>query len=312
MKNTRVLTEGAIIAALFAILLFLTLYLPIIGSIVIWLLPIPFIVYVYRHGLKAGLILWFVAFFVSFIIGGLLVLPLTLMFGSGGIVVGELYRRKKSAFAVLLGGSLTYIANLLLSFIASIVLFGIHPIEAIQEMMLQSIATAEGMLGAVGQESTEQLQPMYDMIDQLIHLAPVMLIVTGIGFALIIQLIASVVLRRLGGQVEPLPRFREWRFPRSFLWYYLAVSLFIIIGVEEGSTLYVVVWNLFPILEIAMTIQGLALIFYYFHVKKVSKAVPIIILILGFVIPFLLYLIRILGIIDLGFDLRKRMESQEK
>ncbi|MGO4889040.1 YybS family protein [Anaerobacillus sp. MEB173] len=312
MRETRKLTEGAIIAALFAIILFLTLYVPIVGSIVIWLLPIPFIIYVLRHGLKSGLSLLVVTFFVSFIIGGVIVLPLTFLFGTGGIVVGELYRRKKNAFTVLLGGSLTYMANLILYFAGSIVLFDIHPIRAIQEMMLQSVQTAENMLIGIGQENTDQLESFITLIERIDDLTPSMIILTGVTFALIIQLIAKIVVTRLGHDVEGFKPFRNWMFPKSFLWYYLIVTLFVIFGVEEGTSLYLIVWNLFPILELIMTIQGLSLIFFYCHHKQIAKALPISIVIAGFIFPFVLYLVRILGIIDLGFDLRKRMNTQEK
>ncbi|WP_096202905.1 YybS family protein [Bacillus sp. FJAT-45350] len=312
MNRTRTLTEGAILAALFAVILFLTLYVPLIGGLVVWFLPLPFIIYTIRHGLKPSFMLWIATLFVSFIIGGIVVLPLALFFGSGGIVVGELYRRKKNAFVILLGGSLTYIVNLLLSFVISILVFGIHPLYTIQEMMTQSIKTAEQMLSGLGQESTEQLEPMYEMVERLMYLGPVMIILVGITYALIIQLISNVVVKRLGHDIQTFPAFRDWQFPKSFIWYYLIASIFIIVGMEEGSTMYIVVWNLFPILDIVMIVQGLAFIFYYCYAKGISKGIPITIAIVGLFLPFVLYIVKILGIIDLGFDLRKRLESHKK
>ncbi|UTW70603.1 DUF2232 domain-containing protein [Anaerobacillus sp. HL2] len=41
-------------------------------------------------------------------------------------------------------------------------------------------------------------------------------------------------------------------------------------------------------LEIIMTIQGLAVVFYYCYIKGLNKSVPIIILIITFFAPFLL------------------------
>lgn len=310
MKNTKVMTEGALFAAIFTLIAFMTTYLPLLGSIFIWILPLPFIVYSVRNGWKAGLFLWVVATLVSFLVGGLLMLFSAILFGSGGIVTGELYRRKKSAFTVLLGGSLAYIGNFIFYFILSIVVFDIHPIKAIQQVMLESIQGAEEMLLAIGQESTAQLGPFYEFIDRLIFLAPSLIITTGVFYALIVQLISYSVLKRIGEKtVARFQPFREWTFPKSFLWYYLVTSIFILIGLEEGTTLFIVMWNLFPLLEIAMTIQGLAVVFYYFHAKGVNKSIPVILLIVSFVLPFLLYIYRILGIIDLGFELRKRMKN---
>ncbi|WP_017725820.1 YybS family protein [Halalkalibacterium ligniniphilum] len=312
MKRTRALTEGAIIAALFAILLFLTLYMPFISMVTVWLLPLPFIIYTLRHSLKQAILLWFAAFGVSFMIGGLLALLPVFMFGTAGIVIGELYRREKSPLAVLLGGSLTYIAWMLIFFVGSIVVLDANPLDFAQESMRQSVETAEQVIVSMGQEPAEALEQMNELIDLMVYMAPVMIIMVGIVLAVISQLVSVPVLRRLRHEVQPFPPVRTWSFPKAFLYYYLIVVILTMVGMEEGSTLYIAIWNLFPILEVVMTIQGFAVIFFYCHQKQLSKALPIIILIGSLIVTPLLFFVRILGIIDLGFDLRKRLESRGK
>lgn len=311
MKNTKALTEGAIFAAIFALIAFMTIILPILGSFLIWILPLPFIIYTVRNGWKSGLMLWVVATFVSFIIGGLLLVFTAIIFGSSGIIVGELYKRQKSAYIVLLGGSLAYIANLLLFFVFSIIIFDLNPIKVFQELMTESLEAAEMMLTTIGQDPSSQLALYKEFIDQLAFLAPSIIILTGIFYALLIQLIATAVFKRIGEKVSSFKPFREWVFPKAFLWYYLVTSILILIGLEEGTALYIVAWNLFPLLEITMTLQGLAVIFYYFHVKKITKSIPVGLVIVTFIIPNLLYIFRILGIIDLGFELRKRIKNSD-
>lgn len=312
LKNTRVMTEGAIFAAIFAVIAFTTVILPILGSVLIWILPLPFIVYTARNGWKPGILLFIAATFVSFIIGGPLLIFSALFFGSGGLVVGELYKRKKSAFIILLGGSLAYITNLILYFVLSILILDLNPIKVTQDLMRESVGTAEAMLVAIGQDPTVQMAQLMDFVDRLVYLAPSLIISTGIFYALLIQLISIAVLKRIGQNINNFQPFREWSFPKAFLWYYLVTSILILIGLEEGTTLYIVAWNLFPILEIIMTIQGLAVVFYYCYVKEFNKSVPIIILIITFFAPFLLYIYRILGIIDLGFELRKRIKTRNE
>lgn len=309
LKNTKVITEGAIFAAIFALIAFLSVVLPILGSFIIWILPIPFIVYTVRNGWKPGVMLWVVAIFVSFIIGGLPLIFTAIIFGSSGVVVGELYKRGKSAFTVLLGGSLAYIANLIVYFILSIVVLDIHPVKVIQELMLDSVQTAEAMLLTLGQDPSAQLKPFLEFIDRLMYIAPSIIIITGVFYALIIQVLASAVLKRIGEKVSHFKPFREWSFPKSFLWYYLVASILVLIGVEEGTSLYIVTYNLFPLLEIVMTVQGLAVVFFYCHIKQFNKSIPIIIIVVTVIAPFLLYIYRILGIIDLGFELRKRLKN---
>ncbi len=305
------MTEGAIFAAIYALLAFMTVILPILASVLMWILPLPFIVYVVRNSWKPGLMLLVVASFVSFIIGGPVLIISAILFGTGGIVVGELIRREKSAFTVLLGGSLAYIANFILFFILSIVVFDLHPIKVMQEIMMESVYAAKGMLQAIGQDPGGQLEQLVEFIERLIYLAPSIIISTAIFYALFTQLIAYAILKRIGEKIVGFKPFREWTFPKSFLWYYLVASIFILVGLEEGTTLYIVMWNLFPLLEIAMTIQGLAVVFFYCHAKGFNKSIPIILVIVSMIAPFLLYIYRILGIIDLGFELRKRIKNSK-
>ncbi|GAE26219.1 hypothetical protein JCM9140_2258 [Halalkalibacter wakoensis JCM 9140] len=311
MKNTRTLTEGALLASLFAILLVITTYVPLLGMITVWALPLPFVVYTYRRGLKAGLFLWVVSFFLAFIIGGLITIPSAFIFGSGGIIIGELYRRKLSGFSVLIGAGLVYTANMLLVFLGLVLIIGDNPIQMAMELTREQIELAQSTLGSFGQ-NPEQLEQMNQMIDNMAYLAPVMIVGVGVTLALLTKLISYLLLKRLGHEVHSLPPFRKWSFPRAFLWYYLIILILAMVGAEEGSMMFMVIWNLFPLLEIVVAIQGFAVIFYYFHHKKVAAAVPVIILIVAVLVPPLLYIIRIIGIIDLGFDLRSRISGQKK
>ncbi|WP_209125195.1 YybS family protein [Alkalihalobacillus sp. BA299] len=309
MKKTKALTEGALLAALFGVGIIALLFIPFISMVLIWFMPIPFIIYVLRHGLKSGVLFWVVTLFLTFIISGLPGFPIPLFFGAGGIVVGELYRREKSGLAVLLGGSLTYIVSIILFFIVSIVLLGIHPLHTTQELMRQSIETAESMLVGMGQETNEQLVAFYEFIDMLGELGPLIIILMGVTTALLTQVFSRMIVKRFYPKVSSLPPFREWTFPKSFLWYYLIVSILVLIEVPETSFIYIVLINLFPLLGFIMTVQGLSFLFYYCHVKRVPKVVPILVAVFSLLLPMFLFIIRILGIVDLGFDLRKRVKK---
>ncbi|MDQ0257583.1 uncharacterized protein YybS (DUF2232 family) [Evansella vedderi] len=311
MERSDLIKEGSKFLAVYLLLVFLTLFVPLVSLFTIFLLPIPFIVFTYKHGLKPGILLGLISFFLIFIITPLS-LPITVSFAAGGIVMGELYRRNKNAFGVLLGGSLAFIAALILNYIGTIVLLNTNPIEVIQDLFRESLELSEQMLGTIGQQDQQTLEVASTFIDQLVYTAPSIFIILGIGYAFIIQLLASFIMRKLKYNINRFPPFREWSFPRAFIWYYLITYIILIIGVEEGTALFIVVSNLTPILEVVMVIQGLAFIFFFFHLKKRSKVIPIVITIISFLFPFMLHLIRILGIIDLGFELRKRLKSNSE
>jgi uncharacterized protein YybS (DUF2232 family) len=69
--------------------------------------------------------------------------------------------------------------------------------------------------------------------------------------------------------------------------------------------------NMTYILQFLMILQGYTFMFYYFDKKGFSKAISITIAIVSFLIPIFLYIVGILGIIDLGFDLRKGFNKKE-
>ena len=80
---------------------------------------------------------------------------------------------------------------------------------------------------------------------------------------------------------------------------------------EEGTYLFTAIVNLTYILSFFMVLQGLTFLFYYFDKNGIDKAFAITIVIVSFLIPIFLYIIGILGIIDLGFDLRKGFDKKK-
>ena len=58
MKNTRFITEGAALLAIYAILLLISMYVPILGTMVTFVLPLPFILLTVRHKLSNILVIF--------------------------------------------------------------------------------------------------------------------------------------------------------------------------------------------------------------------------------------------------------------
>ncbi|WP_070120025.1 YybS family protein [Bacillus marinisedimentorum] len=311
MKSTRVLTEGAVLLAIYAVLLGLSLYLPVVGPFLIVMLPVPFVVYVVRHDLKAGIFFGLLALVITALIGTVLSLPATFLFGSAGLVMGYLYKKEQSAFSVLIGGTLAYIAGLVLTYALSTLLFNLNPIEEVKMTLEGSMEMTEGMLSSLGQDAEEQMEMLKESFELMQYLLPTVIVTLGIILAVLTQSVSSMVLKRLKYSPSVWPPFREWRFPRSLIWYYLLAAVLMMVGLETGSAVYVAVLNVYMLLQFIITVQGFSFIFFYFHAKNMSKGVPIVIVIFSFLLPaILLYLVRILGIIDLGFDLRKKFREQ--
>ncbi|QOR66645.1 YybS family protein [Cytobacillus suaedae] len=312
MKKTKQLTEGAILIALYIIILLLFLYIPLIGILVLFLLPLPFIIYTIRNGLKNSIIFFIAALVVSFIIGTLMALPMTFMFGSSGIVLGYLIEKQKGRYALLLGGTVAFLLNIALLYIITVSLLNINLMEETITMTRETLETSNELLTLVGQESNEQaLKQFEDAMKIFPYLLPSTFLMIAFIFSFFTQLFSIPFLKRLKVTIESWPPFRELRLPRSLLWYYLIVMLLMFIEFEVGTFGYTAVINLFYILQLLMMVQGFSFVFYYCFQKGISKAVPILILVFSLFIPILLYIIRILGIIDLGFQMRDKIAPKK-
>ncbi len=63
MKQTKFITEGAALLAIYAILLLISMYVPILGTVVTFALPLPFILLTIRYKLSNVLVIFVVALF---------------------------------------------------------------------------------------------------------------------------------------------------------------------------------------------------------------------------------------------------------
>lgn len=310
MKNARVLTEGAVQLAIFTVLLLLSLYMPVFGMVTTFFLAVPFLLFTMRHTYKNGLFLLAASFIPSVWFGSLFSVPMTLMFATSGVVMGHVWRKKGGTYAVLLAGTLSFLLSMIIIYAASVLFFDIHVGKQIEEMMQQSFQSAQAVLEQFGQPVNEQFEKtMKQTMDVVLDLLPTAFIFAAAFFAWMTQRAALPILKRLNVPIGDWQPFRELVLPKSLLWYYLAVMVLLFFPIEHGSFLYVALLNLFQILQLLMTIQGFSFIFYWMHHKKMGRKGAIVIVVLSLFFPFLLHLVRILGIIDLGFDLRKRLND---
>ncbi|WLR50845.1 YybS family protein [Bacillus tianshenii] len=310
MKQTRIITEGALLLALTMVLAFLAVYIPIAGMLFLYLLALPLTIYTYRYGVKPGALFLVGSAIVSFIIGSIYFLLPVLTFTLCGLVIGELTRRKRTAIEVLIGGTLSFLFMLLLNYIFIVTVLDFDFMKETTKWFDEAVQQSEGMLQFSDEELANQTKLFEEMVRFLPKIVPSVLVFTAVISTFIVQLLAKKILKRLGFEATSFPPFSEWLFPKVLLWYYLIVSLIFYIGVSEGMW-ELAVLNLFIVLEVIMTVQGLSFIFFFTKWKGLSKAVPIVVTIFAFIVPFLLYLIRILGIIDLGFDLRQRLQERK-
>lgn len=308
MKQTRLITDAAILLAIFTVLLAMSIYLPFIGVVAIFFLSTPFILFIYRHHIKAA---WFMlagALIASLLLGPFLALPLAVMYGLAGISMGYFYKKQQPLMALVFG-TLSFLVGTLFTYIGSIVLLNVNVFTDLIDEMKHSLRETANILSSLGQEvpneAVDQMVSQFDLISMLI---PTLIVISSFIFAILTHIVNRPILKRLKLEYTPLKPFREWRLPKSIIWYYLVVILVQFMNIEKGSFLFVAVINVAIILQLLLLVQGLSFIFYYSHLKNQSKWLPSIAVVIAIIAYPVQEFIRILGIIDLGFDLRGRLK----
>jgi uncharacterized protein YybS (DUF2232 family) len=314
VKNVRKLTEGAILIAAFTVLLLLTIYVPVIGVVVNLFLPLPFILFAAKNELKSIIVFVIVSLLISFITGTIFALPLTLAYGLTGAVMGYLLQKNKNRTTILISGSLVFLVNLVIQYIVTSAFFHFNIIDEMLKTIHDSLDMSSKMFTNMGQqqESKKVLDQFEKGIDQIKTLVPSLFVISSFIVVFFIQLLSLPILKRFGIKVENWKPMREISLPRSLLWYYLLAMLGnLLFHPETGTYLYNALQNLTYILQMFMVFQGLTFIFYFFYKRGSQKSFPILISVFTILIPLFLYIIGILGIIDLGFGLKGRSDKKK-
>src|SRR5699024_2722363 len=114
MIQSKRITEGALLTAVYIVLLLLTVFVPFFILIGICLLLVPFIMYASKYGWKSSIIMFIGALIISLLIATIVSLPITLLVGIGGIVIGTAIYQGVKAYETWARGALGFILGFLL------------------------------------------------------------------------------------------------------------------------------------------------------------------------------------------------------
>lgn len=309
--QTNKLTEGAILLAVYGVLLFIFLYLPFLWLIVAFVLALPFTYFTGKYNLKYGLFFLTGSLILTLIIGNIVALPVTILYGIVGVVFGWCLYTKKDRFITFSATTLTFLACIVLLYIGAIFLFNMNFIQETIEMSETAFQRYITVLESTGQDVSLIKETLPLIQQQLITLIPSMFILASGVIVFFIQTISYPILRRFGFSVPEASPFRNLLLPRSLIWYYLVtvlISLFI--NADEGTFLFNAIANILFILQFLFVIQGISFLFFLSYEKGVKKVWPIIGTILVIISPLFNTLARIIGIIDIGFGLRQWIKKK--
>lgn len=308
-NQTKHLAQGAMMAAVFAVLIAIGYYVPVLWIVTSLIAPLPIAWYSASFERSQAISMSLIAIFITFFLGGLLILPSAILFGVAGLVIGDAIRLKKSKLYLLIATSLALLIILAMMYIISVRLFEVDFIEQSMELWKESVIQAVNLSEQISGQvvlSKDSLDMTFNLIGTVI---PASITMSVVLLALIIISVNLPLLKRFKVDVPKFSQFTSMRLPKAVLWYYLIVlAVTIFVNPAVGTPLYVITLNFSVILIVLLTLQGVSFLHFLIDVKKLPKFLKG--LAAFFSIPFY-SIVLLIGVFDLGFEIRKYIKAKK-
>lgn len=310
--STQALTEGAIMAGITTLLGVLSYYVPFL-AIVAFIWPIPIVILGKRWGIGVSILSTIAATgLLSILIHPMYALQLGLMFGLLGITLGYAYQKEMGSRRTIVLGYLVSLVAIVLLLQFYGLLTGVNFIDNFAQLtgdfleQYADIFRESGMEQSLIDKTMEQTE---NILTRMLELFPMMLLITPMIITIMNMFLSERFLKRLGYEVKKILPFWNWTLPNHASFGLLGMVLIVALGQYLGIAKFDMVYlNLITLIFFVFFIQGLAVVAYYFHQKKVSKAFWIIGFLLIQIMPLLTTFVQFLGLFDILFHFRDRIQ----
>ncbi len=316
MTRTKALVESSLLVALAIVLFLASNTIPLVGIAFTFLCPAPLVVLGLRHSLRRAALGSLVAtFIISIIIG--VVGGMFFLFGFAilGVGLGALGRKRDSAVEIVLYGILVSLASKLILMVIVSRLTGVNPFSFETgefEAVLDKVMSLYSKTGLIPAESLSTMRRQFEATFQFIpQVFPALLTIAAAIDCILSYVVSRIILVRLGrGVLPPLPPFGEWRFPKSLFWALLASAVLPFFGGHGpwATTLSKAGINLRLLVSLLFMVQGVSVTWALLgRTRFSSRTARGLIIFVAVLVPILSYLLIIVGLVDIWWDLRTRL-----
>lgn len=316
MTRTKAMVESSLLVSLAVVLFLASNTIPIVGIAFTFLCPAPLVVLGLRHSLgRAALGAAVATVIVSIVLG--FVGGLFFLFGFAvlGVALGALGKKRENAVEIALYGILVSLASKLILMVLVTRLTGVNPFSldtAEFDAILDRVFSLYSKTGLIPRESLSAMRRQFEVTFRFIpQVFPALLTIAAAFDSILSYAVSRAVLIRLGrGVLPPLPSFGEWRFPRNLFWALLASAILPFLGGNGpwGEILQRAGINLRLLVSLLFMVQGVSVAWALLgRTRLSSRAVRGFIIFVAILVPVLSYLLMIVGLVDIWWDLRARL-----
>lgn len=312
--DIKALTEGGLLTALTVIFGLMSVYLPVIGMVAVFIWPLPIVVLVVRHGVKTGVLSTLSAgIILAVLIEPMVSLRMILGFALPSLVLGYGFKNNWSAGKNLLLSLGVSIVSMLMALLLLFTVTGINPLSMQVDSLKEAFDYSIDFYANMGLNEAE-LQEQRDVLEYSFKLVSMMMPLVVLTSSLLVTwlnfVIGGAILRRLGHNVPTLPVFNQWRLPRI-----IAYAMgFALVGLYWGTThdmelVFQAAINLYFLASMAGFIQGASLLCSITDHFKLPRIFFWLIVIFLFFSGITAQILSFIGIADIIFDYRRRMTA---
>jgi uncharacterized protein YybS (DUF2232 family) len=307
--NARKITYGAMMIALFGILLAVSLYTPLLGSVTMFFIAIPIILYRLKYDRTSSILVFATGVVLSLLIGGILLVPFAIVHGLLGVIIGETIMMGKTKLYIFMASGLTLLITGMAVYVGAVLFFGFNMIDEIMTAMQEAkeqMTSFMSTYGGLPDNYDETITSTFQMYEYTI---PSIFIISIFMLAFIILTLNLGVAKRLGFEVPKFPPYREMKLPIIALILYGAILLIALFAdVKSGTNLHLITVNATTVLRFLFLLQGVSLIHYYVNEMKLPKVATFIATIFALMLA---PITTMLGILDTGVNLRAWLKKDK-
>ena len=294
------------------------IHVPFLSPFTVIAAPAPFLLFTCRAGIKVSLP-WALlgVFAVFFSMGEVAALMYACEFAVLGLACGFLMLRAKSGADYFLSAVAASVAVKIFLIGAFHYAAGFNPFMLTPEAAEAFISSLSGTLLHGGVEVSPDMVKSYaaEVSATIGMLMPSMIILfaacdTAAGYAA-----ARAYSRKDESVAVPqLPPFGSWRFPKNIFWALLAALILDMVSkAMPDERLYKMLsLNMMEVLRGVFMIEGLSLAWYFMTEYRVNHFVKCAAACIGLFFAPVSYILSMVGVFDIWYDLRKRIKLRGK
>lgn len=322
-KNINSYVEGALMAALAAVIALFGFYIPPFQFITVFIWLVPIVVVSVRRDFNIGVLSLITACIILMILAP----PWTaflfiIQFAGLGLVFCYYFSKKEKFYKIIMVGTIVVAISTLITIILSFLILGMSltdfstTFEETADSVIE-IYERTGMIKVLqeqGLSMKEIREEILAMATTMGRLMPALMVTYGMTVAFISYFIIRKTLQKLNLPVTELPSFHHWQIPWYFVWgIILGLGLLLIADYIDWSIGKTIGMNIIYLYLPILFVQGLSVVVFFYKKWNINVLLKVLILVIIVVnVPLALMLLLILGLFDPLFNYRRLGQGEKK